>query len=100
MTVLDCIKEYENLGGNVFGKPRFFTGLHFPVITNRAKYDADKLKDIFENVTRNRDRQTEEDHQSTAFPSERDLCRTLVYGLFRFVLTLPSSSVCLEKLTF
>lgn len=89
MTVLDCIKEYESLGGKIFGKPRFLTELHFPIITTRAKYDATKLKDIFEDVTRRRDQLTKEVHRNTKFPSERDLCRTLVLTLHtsRFTLT-------------
>jgi hypothetical protein len=82
MTVLDCIKEYENLGGKIFGKPRFLTELHFPFITTRAKYDATKLKVIFEDVTRKRDQLTKEVHRNTKFPSERDLCRTLVFTLY------------------
>ena len=92
MTVLECIKEYENLGSKIFGKPRFLTRLQFPIVTDRAKYDAEKLKDIFQDVTRKRDQLTKEVHRNTRFPSERDLCRTLVFTLHtpRFIF----ASIC------
>jgi len=41
MTVDDCIFEYENLAGRVFGHPRLFHQTNLPTFwPNRPKYDA------------------------------------------------------------
>ena len=79
MTVPDCISEYETLGQEVFGKPRFFTTLRFGV-GNKTKYRANELKKVFENVTERRSEQSS--HGRVKFPSERGLCRTSVLHLF------------------
>ena len=75
MTVPDCIAEYKNLGGEVFGKPRFFTTLRFGVV-NRTKYKAENLKRVFEDFTARRSEQLSEPHGRVAFPSKRGLCKT------------------------
>ena len=77
MTVPDCIDEYEKLGGNVFGKPRFFTMLNFGFV-DRTKYDAENLKRVFQDVTK---RRTEKDmgQRRITFPSKRGLCKTSVF---------------------
>ena len=53
MTVPDCIQEYKNFAGQIFGKPRHFTELKYNV-GGRSKYDANKMKDIFKDITRRR----------------------------------------------
>lgn len=75
MTVLDCILEYKNLGEEIFGKPRFWTELHFPIGIHRTKYDANNLKRVFEDVTKRRIEETGQILPAT-FPSERYMCRT------------------------
>ena len=77
MTVPDCLSEYERLGKEVFGKPRFFTTLRFG-IGSKTKYKGKKLKKVFEDVTARRSEQVNGPRTRTTFPSERGLCRTLV----------------------
>lgn len=77
MTVRDCLHEYESLGGEIFGKPRFFTQLRF-MVGHRTKYNGAKLKTVFENVTARRREGLEEDSVEITFPSGRALCKTSV----------------------
>jgi hypothetical protein len=75
MTVPDCLYEYERLGGEIFGKPRFFIQLHFG-LGNRTKYKAARLKKVFEAVTARRSEFLQETDARITFPSKRGLCRT------------------------
>jgi hypothetical protein len=76
MTVEDCITEYVNLGGEIFGKPRHFHELIRPLYwINRTKYDARKLVDVINDVTGRRGKRG----SGSRFESDADLCRTLVY---------------------
>jgi hypothetical protein len=77
MTVPDCLLEYENLGGEIFGKPRFFTQLRFGII-DRTKYNGARLNKVFEGVTARRSEHVHETDGAITFPSKRGLCRTLV----------------------
>ena len=82
MTVPDCLWEYRNLGGEIFGKPRFFTQLRFALV-NRTKYDGARLKKVFEDVTARRSERLPETDSRITFPSKRGLCKTLVsFSLF------------------
>lgn len=73
MTVDDCIEEYVNLGGKIFGKPRHVHQLIRPLFwMPRTKYDANKLRDIVRLVTERRGRRDGGSH----FVSDQDLCRT------------------------
>ena len=75
MTVEDCITEYVNLGGRVFGKPRHFHELIKPLYwINRTKYDARKFVDVINAVTERRGKR----NGGSRFESDADLCRTLV----------------------
>lgn len=74
MTVKDCMDEYENLGGEIFGKPRFFTQLNFGII-KRTKYKGERLKRVFEDVTARRSELATTDNRIT-FPSKAGLCKT------------------------
>ena len=81
MTVQDCIQEYKTLGGEVFGNPRHFNQLNYPLIPNfyRTKYDEERLKKVFKGVTdRRKEKLDESDDPNgrTAFESEPELCRT------------------------
>lgn len=75
MTVPDCMLEYESLAAEVFGRPRFFRALRFGVV-DRTKYEAAKLKKVFEEVTERRREQTIQGQRRIAFPSKRGLCKT------------------------
>lgn len=85
MTVPDCIHEYEKLGARIFGKPRRFCELNFPVLTERTKYDAKRLHEVFLDVTRERREDSEDARQLSVarFPSRQGVCKTYVrYYLF------------------
>ena len=75
MTVLDCINEYENLGEEVFGKPRLFYTMRFG-LGDRTKYKASRLQKVFEDVAARRNEYLAEPGPSITFPSERGLCKT------------------------
>jgi hypothetical protein len=74
MTVQDCLQEYRSLGGEIFGKPRFFTQLRFGV-GNRTKYEGAKLEKVFEEVTT---RRSEQNDSTFTFPLKRGLCKMSV----------------------
>lgn len=76
MTVPDCKLEYEKVAVKVFGKPRHITTLNFGIV-DRTKYDAAKLRKVFEEVTERRSEQISHGQRIT-FPSKRGLCKTLV----------------------
>lgn len=78
MTVPDCISEYENLGEEVFGKPRMLYTLRYG-LGNRTKYKAANLEKVFREVAERRSEQLCQPHSKITFPSERGLCKTLVY---------------------
>ena len=76
MTVPDCIQEYESLGQEIFGKPRFFTAKNFAV-GNRHKYKAANLEKLFKNVIKRRNERTDgEFFGKITFPYPRGLCTT------------------------
>src|SRR5437667_5721720 len=85
MTVPDYLQEYENFGGEIFGKPRFFTQLNFG-IPERTKYKAAKLTTVFQDVTTRRSERVRETGGRITFPSKRGLCRKLVYFSWGFLL--------------
>jgi hypothetical protein len=75
MSVDDCIHEYLELGGKVFGKPRHLYALVLPVWRfKRTKYDADVLKKVIEDVANRHGRRDD----AKLFESEEGLCQTLV----------------------
>jgi hypothetical protein len=83
MTVDDCIQEYLNLGGRIFGKPRRIHQLVKPLFwLNRTKYDAKVLENVIQDVTNRRGNKG----GGSCFEGEPDLCRRLV---IRLLLTLP-----------
>src|SRR5438034_7689500 len=92
MTVPDCLQEYGHLGGEIFGKPRFFTQLRFGLIT-RTKYKGARLKRVFEDVTARRSEHVQGTDNRITFRSRRGLCKTLVSLTF-FPDFLVSRAVC------
>jgi hypothetical protein len=75
MTVEDCIAEYLNLGGNIFGKPRYFHELMPPFFwINRTKYNAKNFVNVINDVTERRGKR----NGGSRFESDADLCRTFV----------------------
>ncbi|KAK4944682.1 hypothetical protein LTR10_015852 [Elasticomyces elasticus] len=80
MTVPDCLAEYKNLGGEVFGKPRTFTQLNIPFI-KRSKYSSKTLRAVFEDVARRRGEKTESDLGRPTFASGNGMCKCFVTSL-------------------
>ena len=77
MTVSDCILEYKALGNRVFGSPRIFHAIRFKV-TSREKYNAKKLKRVFQDVTGRRSERIDESHGDNRikFTSGPGMCKT------------------------
>ena len=77
MTVRDCLEEYKTLGGEIFGRPRFFIQLNFG-LGNRTKYDTRTFQKVLERVVSKRSHEMEaEGDTKTSFRSLRkDLCKT------------------------
>ena len=73
MTVPDCLAEYDMLGEQVFGNPRTVTELNF-ALTTRTKYNADKLKQIYQDVTERRAEKTTKKAAPT-FETNTHTCR-------------------------
>ncbi|KAL8777174.1 MAG: hypothetical protein Q9213_007975 [Squamulea squamosa] len=72
MTVDDCINEYRILGQKVFGNPR-------PLALGAVmwhKFNYRVLEEAIKSVTRRHSEKNEED--MLHFPSDEDLCRTVV----------------------
>ncbi|KAL8861451.1 MAG: hypothetical protein Q9178_002325 [Gyalolechia marmorata] len=72
MTVDDCINEYKTLGQKVFGNPR-------PLVFGALvwhKFNYQVLEDVIKSVTRRHSEKSEVD--ILQFPSDEDLCRTMV----------------------
>lgn len=74
MTVDNCIDEYKCLGEKVFGNPR-------PMALKGAilwhKFSAQALEQVIKDVT---SRHSEAREFEATFPSDEDLCRTVVYA--------------------
>jgi len=76
MPVSDCLREYETLGGKVFGKPRPIHQLNTLVI-RREKYSAKTLQAVFRDVTSRRGERLAGEHpRPIQFPSKAGLCGT------------------------
>ena len=77
MTVDDCIAEYKNLAGEIFGKPRIFhqTRLSMLFLT-RPKYNTDKLQRVIQDVIGRRAKISAPDDDDSKFETAKDTCRT------------------------
>ncbi|KAL9013546.1 MAG: hypothetical protein Q9173_001758 [Seirophora scorigena] len=97
MTVDDCIAEYKSFGQKIFGRPR--PGAYGGILWH--KFDCKALEAVIQDVTARHSENSEEFELD--FPSDQDLCRTLVMAyaehnkteapyLFRTYYTPPPSA--------
>jgi len=80
MPVEDCLHEYENLAGHVFGSPRWVHSASiFGVIplVRRTKYDTDRLIQAVRDVLRRRG-EKENETDDIYFRTREGLCRAYV----------------------
>jgi hypothetical protein len=90
MTVEDCILEYENLAGKVFGNARLFHQMFVPTFwLKRPKYDANVLEAVIRGVTQRRGEVSTGD-EGVKFATKKELCRTYVSSSSK-VMRGPSS---------
>jgi len=76
MTVDDAILEYEKLGGQVFGYPRWWS-VRGPLYALRDKYNHERLERCIKTVVHQRNPSTSSDNQNHVhFESDKDLCKT------------------------
>jgi hypothetical protein len=102
MTVEDCIWEYENLAGRVFGNPRLFHSTFVPTWwLKRPKYDAENLEFAISGkggVTQRRGEMCL-DHDRISFKTGVDTCG--VYEtLFLLFLDAPYKADDLSQICF
>ncbi|KAH7342725.1 acyl transferase/acyl hydrolase/lysophospholipase [Rhexocercosporidium sp. MPI-PUGE-AT-0058] len=80
MNVEDCITEYQQLAGGVFGNPRTFHQTFLPTFwMNRPKYDAANLEAIIKRVVSRRG-ETSTDDVERYFHTGQGMCRTFVFA--------------------
>ena len=80
MNVLDCLKEYEGLSHEIFGKPRWISQ-RTVLVAPWPKYSAHKMEKVFQDVTRRRcENSAWDQHTYTAptFPTIENTCATFV----------------------
>ena len=71
MPVSDCVYEYTNLLGELFGHPRRFNVLNSFGIVRRTKYDAARAERAYQSLVERR-LELEARH---SFDMDSDLCR-------------------------
>ncbi|KAK8088570.1 FabD/lysophospholipase-like protein [Apiospora hydei] len=80
MTVEDCMREYENMGTNIFGHPRMLHAVNVPIIT-RTRFSTRRLTQAFEQVIRRRLEATEEFTSSVEFQTYTGTCRGIALSM-------------------
>ncbi len=78
MPVEDCLEEYKNLAGTVFGHPRHIHSigaLGITSLTKRTKYKTSRLEDTIKEVVSRRGENVPDQFDSLRFETERGLCR-------------------------
>jgi len=78
MTVDDCIAEYMNMAGVVFGKPRIFHQTRLPMLfLRRPKYNNRRLESVIQDVIGRRRRGESSAHtdEESKFKTARDTCK-------------------------
>ncbi|KAK8055780.1 hypothetical protein PG993_001007 [Apiospora rasikravindrae] len=80
MTVEDCMREYENMGTEIFGHPRMLHAVNVPIIT-RTRFSTRRLTEAFEQVIRRRLEATEEFTSSVAFQTYTGTCRGIALSM-------------------
>ncbi|OTB05864.1 hypothetical protein M426DRAFT_21595 [Hypoxylon sp. CI-4A] len=78
MTVEDCIDEYTNLAGDVFGHPRHLHDLNTYGLIKRCKYDTERLEQVIKDVIVRRVENGRDDHPNVRFETEPGMSRVLV----------------------
>lgn len=76
MGVDECLEEYENLGGDVFGHPRWFSirsPLFWPM---KDKYDGRRLQRAVEQVVERRSSPAQKKVGAGSFGAAKELCKT------------------------
>lgn len=75
MTVPDCKFEYENLGQEAFGKPRWMSTIRR--LLSGHKYRAARLDKVYKDFAKRRDHEPGEDKtERIIFTSGKGLCST------------------------
>lgn len=75
MTVEDCIDEYKNLAGRVFGHPRHLYDMDTFGLIKRCKYDTKNFEDVIKDVIVRRVEGGRDNPQNARFDIEYGLCR-------------------------
>ncbi|KAI1458357.1 FabD/lysophospholipase-like protein, partial [Annulohypoxylon moriforme] len=78
MTVEDCIDEYTNLAGEVFGHPRRLHDLNTYGLIKRCKYDTKKFEAVIKDVITRRVESGRNNLPNALFDTEFGLSRVLV----------------------
>ena len=77
MSVDDCIKEYTDLAGVVFGNPRTFS-IRGPALWPREKYNHQRLKNAIIQVVEKHDLSDINAPEGQRLASDEDKCKTYV----------------------
>ena len=77
MNIDDCIADYETLGGDVFGHPRWFH-LRSPLWWPRDKYNHKVLETVIKDVVKHRAPRIETFPGGQNFSFDENRCRTVV----------------------
>ncbi|KAL2046843.1 hypothetical protein N7G274_000861 [Stereocaulon virgatum] len=77
MSIDDCISEYEQLGGKVFGRPRH-VHLRSPLFFPRDKYASRRLRNVVSDVVKRRVPKESFFPGGTNFAFDENRCRTVV----------------------
>jgi hypothetical protein len=75
MGIDQCLEEYENFGGQIFGHPRWFS-MRGPLPAFREKYDGERLRHAVEAVVENRSSPQQKSVGAGYFGAAKDLCKT------------------------
>lgn len=80
MGVDECLEEYRNLGGDIFGHPRWFSMRGPLLFPGREKYDGRRLQAAVEKVVERRSSPAQKAVGAGNFGSAKELCKTLVHS--------------------
>ncbi len=76
MPVEDCLGEYRDLAGNVFGHPRLIHQAgRLGVVSSTNKYSTTNLEDTIRNVMRRRGETAHNQDEAMLFSIPKGLCR-------------------------
>lgn len=76
MSVNDCLREYEELAGQVFGHPRpIHHAGQLGIFVKRNKYATTNLEDAIKDVLRRRGELAHDHDDAMQFRTPKGLCR-------------------------